>query len=179
MATIYGALNPPNAVTYAGSSQLGGTHTGADGDIFVRTSGVNPQWRFSVQPAPVWTPIVPPLVGTARTTESDTRADVLPRAGQPNDRLAKVGAPARAWEVGWANAASGIVTVPLDQPSSQTWVLLHDLGQRWVDVTVISPGHTNPNAEQKLVFPTVEYIDETACRLAFMEPVAGTAIIRR
>jgi len=169
MSIIYGPLNPPAAATYSGN----------DGDIFVRNSGVNPQWRFSTQPAPVWTPIVPPAPGTPRTVASDTRADVVPRAGVPNDRLAKLGIASRAWEVGWVNAASGVVAAAVDHPSATVWDITHDLGVRWVDVTVVSPGNADPTAEQKIIFPKIDYISEMACRLTFAESVAGTAVARR
>jgi len=169
MTVLYGNLNPPAAGGYAG----------ADGDIFVRTSGVNPQWRFSSTPSPVWTPIVPPAAGQPRTTTSDTRGDVLPRGGDLNDRLAKIGAPARAWDVAWANAASGVVSAAIDHPASPVWIITHELTSRFVNVTVISPGSSDPDAEQTIHFPQVDYIALQACRLTFAEPVAGTAIVRR
>jgi hypothetical protein len=183
MPTIYGNLNPPAAASYVGSSQLGGTHTGADGDIFVRTSGVNPQWRFSANPTPVWTPIVPPAAGTARTVASDTRADTVPRAGLANQRLAKTAQPGGVlgtapWALGWANAADGVATIPLDptQPphviTGNSWMLRHDLNQRWVDVTVLQPDGTT-------VIPEINYVDDNHVRLTFLEPVTGTAIVRR
>lgn len=172
MATFYGALNPTQAQTDAA----------VVGDIFVRTSGVNPQFRRNSTAwtgtwTASWDAIVPP----------DTRADVVPRAGSVNQRLAKNSGT--AWDMAWVNAAAGIVGPPnanaaLAGRFEQTtpapmWEIEHQLGARWVDVTVISPGHTDPAGAQSLIIPDVEYTSDMICRLHFRKPMLGTAIVRR
>lgn len=166
MTIIWGPLFPPAAATYGGST----------GDIWVSLAN-NQQQRFNAGPPPAWTPIVPP----------DTRGDVVPPAGVLNDRLAKLGAnPANSWSLGWANAADGVVAqfestdpgVIADGDATQ-WILTHNLGFQFIDVSVISPGNRNPGAPQTVEVPIIDFESQMRCRLRFAEPVAGTAIVRR
>lgn len=162
MAIIWG-LAPPPAATYSGAA----------GDIFV--SATNVQFRFQLTPTRVWTQIVPSA--GVRTTISDTRADVVPPGGQLNDRLAK--SDDTSWALGWANAADGVVMEWQQATPQPVWDITHDLSSRFVGVTVISPGATNPTAAQTTVIPDVDYSSQMNCRLIFAKPMVGTAIIRR
>lgn len=164
------------------------TNNAAVGDIFISlgaTAGFPDQRRRNTTPwggnwAACWDVIVPP----------DTRGDVAPEGGQLNDRLALIGG-GRLWEMGWANAAEGVVGPPaannpggvegrFDQTiPSAAWQITHNLSSQWVDVTVISPGATDPTAPQTILVPEVEYVSTMICRLEFVDDVVGTAIIRR
>lgn len=163
MAIIWGAATPPPAATYGGAA----------GDIFVSLTNV--QFRFQLTPSRVWTQIVPSA--GVRTTLSDTRADVVPDGGQLNDRLAK--SDDTSWALGWANAAEGVMMTWQQTTPQREWSITHNLGSRWVGVTVISPGATNLLADQITILPDIEYSGDMLCRLIFAKPMVGTAIVRR
>lgn len=163
MAIIYGGPTPPAAATYAGAA----------GDIFVSSADV--QFRFQLTPTRLWTQIVPSAA--ARTTISDTRADVVPPGGQLNDRLAKT--DDTSWALGWANAAEGVMMTWQQTTPARIWSVTHNLGSRFVGVTVISPGATNLLVPQITIIPDIEYSGAMNCELLFAKPMVGTAIIRR
>lgn len=177
MTTLWwGAINPSAAIT----------NNAAEGDIFIVISTREQRRKNS---AGGWDVIVPP----------DTRGDSVPwgvshqvvgttimptEPGGFNDRLAVIGASGRPWQLGWTNAAVGIVGPPAESSPTgtegrheqnsplQEWEINHKLGATVVDVTVSAVDGT-------ILVPEIEYIDEMLCRLHFIEPVSGVAVVRR
>jgi hypothetical protein len=175
MNIFYAPVNPTGAQTAAA----------VDGDIFIGTDTLIQRRKTGA----TWTIIVPS--GGVRTTLSDTRGDVVPWVkgdpnleGQINDRLAVIGS-GRPWELGWRNAAAGVVGPPAgasptgtegaheQTTASDTWTINHELSASYVNVTVIG------DDGETLLIPRVEYAGPMVCVLHFEEPVTGTAIIRR
>jgi hypothetical protein len=62
--------------------------------------------------------------------------------------------------------------------SATTWTVTHDLGRRFVDVVVLSPGNSSPTAAQTRIYPEVAFTSVNACTLTFRIATAGTAIVR-
>jgi hypothetical protein len=172
---FYGPVNPTGAQTSAA----------VDGDIFIGVSTLIQRRKTGA----TWTIIVPSA--GVRTTPSDTRGDTVPwvagdpdREGQINDRLAVIGS-ARPWEIGWRNAAAGVVGPPASASptgtegaheqttASDTWTVNHELSADIVNVTVIA------DDGESILIPRVEYAGPMTCILHFAEPVTGTAIVRR
>lgn len=150
MAIHYGVTPPPPFLVQAD-------------DVFVhQTTGA--QQRFN---GSAWVAI-------------EARGDVLPRAGDSEQHLAR-GVVTRPFHAQWVVPSDGMV-FQYDQPAanpSDEWEITHELRSRWVDVTVISPGASNPTAEQTEITPRVEYSNAQRCKLHFAYPVSGTALIRR
>lgn len=155
-SVIWGFGTPPAAATYAGET----------GDIFVNS--ITLAWhRFALSPR-AWTAIVPP---------NFTLFDNLLSGGQLNDRVAKVGG--NPFALGFANAADGVVRQLEHPTASRTWDLTHQLGSRFVNVSVITPGALDPDATQTILMPDIEYVSVMRCILHFTTPKTGTAIVRR
>src|SRR5215471_15973078 len=158
----------------------GGNPTGlinsqaVDGDIFVNTNDFSQRRRAGG----AWIFIVPPEPPALRTTTSDTRADVIPWSatnnGQVNDRLAVV-EPGGPWELGWRNAAAGVVGPPAttsptgtegrheQTTPAQSWLVDHTLSAQFVNVTVIADDN------ETILVPRVEYNTPMTCTLHFAE----------
>jgi len=146
------------------------TYAGAIGDIGIRPSN-GEQWRWD---GALWQPMLP----------DESRGDIMPSpatgglAGLNNTHLAKTGA--RSFEVGWVNPSEGIVFQHDQATALDAWTISHPLQSRWLDITVISPGNTNPAAtEHDIIVPAVNYATMFSLTLRFLEPIAGTAILRR
>jgi len=150
MAVSWGLVAPPVAA-------------GNPGDVFIHTP-TNDQFRWDGT-ANAWVPLQP----------GETRGDTLPIAGGINLHLAK-GAN-RSWDNKWVNASEGLVFT--ENYSGQTWEVVHRLGARFVDVTVIAPGNHNAAAPQTIIVPEILFDSTLRTVLTFAAPVAGTAIVRR
>lgn len=110
----------------------------------------------------------------------EARGDVLPRAGSSEQHLARA-TTTDPFSAHWVVPSDGMV-FQYDRPAanpSDEWEVTHELRSRWVDVTVITPGSSDPTAAQTTLIPRIEYSNAQRCVLHFAHAVSGTALIRR
>lgn len=147
---------------------------GNAGDVYIRSTTAQ-QFRWN---GSAWNELVP------NETRADTARDDIsgyPGAGQLNDRVSKIGN--RPWDLGWRNAADGVVRAVTETTATDQWTVNHTLTSQFVDVIVLSPGGTgSPPAGpsgQTIIFPEITYNNASGCLLKFVGNVAGTALVRR
>lgn len=165
--------NPAPPATYPNATYPAPDY-GNSGDIYIRNT-TKEQFRWN---GSAWDSLSP----------DETRGDVVYDeavgalgAGQVNDRVSKIAN--RPYAVGWRNAADGVVFTANKAvgDAEDEWTINHQLSNRLIDVTVFTPGNEDitQNIERTVIFPEVIIVNPNQCRLKFVEPVSGTALIRR
>jgi len=129
------------------------------GDIFIRRSdGAQSRWTGAA-----WEVITPAV---------ETRGDSMPSGGLQDQILVR-GLGTNPFAVGWADPGPGLIWEN-DFTNLDEWTCDHGLRNRYVAVLVIKTDGT-------LMVPEIDYANATdnLIVLKFVEPVSGTAIIRR
>lgn len=138
----------------------GSVASAAVGDVFVSRLNGTQQRCTAAGPPPTWVTMQP----------SETRGDIIPTGGAIAEHLAKK-TDNNPYDTEWVEAAEGMVW---DEhfTNQQSWTCLHNLRFEFVSVTAIKDDGT-------IMIPDIAFSTDLACVLTFVEPVSGTAIIRR
>jgi hypothetical protein len=124
------------------------------GDIWIPPDGTRQQWT-----------------GTAwQSIEPDP--GFLPGGGSTTQHVAKAGVA--FGQSHWVNAADGIVFTHTQTTLADTWVVTHRLVSQFVNVMVIDTSRSN-----MIMVPQIVFTNAMQCRLRFVNPVIGTALVRR